>query len=194
MSALRTEILDAGLSVFERSGFEGATVAAIRHEAGASNGSFFHFFRSKKELAGTLFLDILRRYHAAILAPLSDTPGAADGIGRLIRAHLDWVVTHRREAHFLFEISRSEWLADLRAAQGVQNSALAEAVEAWRGPLVLSGDLIPMTPALFFSQIVGPAQFFCRAWLSGRDASDPRLQADTLIACALRALIKKDAA
>jgi len=42
---------------------------------------------------------------------------------------------------------------------------------------------------LFFSQIIGPAQIFCRAWLSGRDRADPRQQADILIACAIRALV-----
>ena len=46
-----------------------------------------------------------------------------------------------------------------------------------------------MTAPLFFSQIIGPAQIFCRAWLSGRDRTDPRHQADILIACAIRALV-----
>jgi hypothetical protein len=48
---------------------------------------------------------------------------------------------------------------------------------------------MPMTSMLFFSQIIGPAQIFCRAWLSGRDRTDPRQQADILIACAIRALV-----
>ena len=55
----REDLLAAGLAVFDRDGFEGATVAAIRTRARASNGSFFHFFGSKKELAGTLFLEVL---------------------------------------------------------------------------------------------------------------------------------------
>ena len=54
--------------------------------------------------------------------------------------------------------------------------------------MVARGELLPMSPTLFFSQIIGPAQVFCRAWLSGRDRSDPREQADILIACAIRAL------
>ena len=48
---------------------------------------------------------------------------------------------------------------------------------------------MPMTSTLFFSQIIGPAQIFCRAFLSGRDRTDPRQQADILIACAIRALV-----
>jgi AcrR family transcriptional regulator len=179
----------AGLAVFDRDGFEGATVAAIRARARASNGSFFHFFGSKKELAGALFLEVLQRYHAAVLAAVDTPCGAREGIDRLIRAHLDWVVNNRREARYLFEISRSEWSEEVRDAQRSRNSRLGEGVERWRAPLIASGELLPMTPTLFFSQIIGPAQIFCRAWLSGRDRTDPRLQADILIACAIRALV-----
>ena len=185
----REDLLAAGLAVFERDGFEGATVAAIRTRARASNGSFFHFFESKKELAGTLFLEVLQRYHAAILAAIETTSDAQQGIRRLIHAHLDWVVNNRREARYLFEISRSEWTETVRDAQRAQNSRLAEGIERWRAPLIASGVLLPMTPTLFVSQIIGPAQIFCRAWLSGRDRTDPRIQAEILIACAIRALV-----
>ena len=185
---LRDDLLTAGLAVFDRDGFEGATVAAIRERARASNGSFFHFFGSKKELAGTLFLEILQRYHAAVLAALDPSANAPDGIGRLIRAHLNWVVSNRCEARYLFEICRSEWSEPVRDAQRAQNARLADGIERWRAPLVARGELLPMPPVLFLSQIIGPAQIFCRAYLSGRDGTDPRLQADTLIACAVRAL------
>ena len=189
VAGAREDLLAAGLAVFDRDGFEGATVAAIRTRARASNGSFFHFFGSKKELAGTLFLEVLQRYHAAVLAAIATPCGARQGIDRLIRAHLDWVVNNRREARYLFEISRSEWGDEVSDAQRAQNSRLGEAVERWRAPLIASGELLPMTATLFFSQIIGPAQIFCRAWLSGRDRTDPWLQSDTLIACAIRALV-----
>jgi AcrR family transcriptional regulator len=188
----REDLLAAGLTVFDRDGFEGATVAAIRTRARASNGSFFHFFGSKKELAGTLFLEILQRYHVTMVAAIEPTCGAREGIAQLVRAHLDWVVNNRREARFLFEISRTEWTEEVRSAQRAENSRLAQGVERWRAPLVARGELLPMNSTLFFSQIVGPAQVFCRAWLSGRDRSDPRKQAEVLVACAIRALTVPD--
>jgi AcrR family transcriptional regulator len=189
VAGAREDLLAAGLAVFDRDGFDGATVAAIRTRARASNGSFFHFFASKKELAGTLFLEVLQRYHAAIVAAIDTSTSAEEGIGGLIRAHLDWVASNRREARYLFEISRSEWTDAVREAQRDRNSRLAEAIERWRAPLIARGELWPMTSALFLSQVIGPAQIFCRAWLSGRDRGDPRLQADMLIACAVRALV-----
>jgi len=190
--SVRDDLLAAGLAIFDRVGFDGATVAAIRARARASNGSFFHVFASKKELAGALFLEVLQRYHAAMLAALDASFGAEEGIDRLIRAHLDWVVTSRREARYLFEISRSEWSEDLRDAQRAQNARLAEGIERWRAPLVACGDLLPMAPVMFISQLIGPAQIFCRAFLSGRDRADPRDEVDSLIACAIRALVPPD--
>lgn len=187
-TSVHDDLLAAGLMVFDRVGFEAATVAAIRTRARASNGSFFHAFGSKKELAGALLLEVLRHYHAAMLAALDPIPDAEQGIDRLIRAHLDWVVTSRREARYLFEISRGEWADDVRDAQRAQNARLAEGIERWRAPLVAMGELLPMPPMMFISQLIGPAQIFCRAFLSGRDRTDPRNGVDTLIACANRAL------
>ena len=151
----REDLLAAGLAVFDRDGFDGATVAAIRTRARASNGSFFHFFASKKELAGTLFLEVLQRYHAAIVAAIDTSTSAEEGIGRLIRAHLDWVANNRREARYLFEISRSEWTDAVREAQRDQNSRLAEAIERWRAPLVARGELLPMTSRCFSARSSG---------------------------------------
>jgi len=186
---VREQLLAAGLAVFDRDGIDGSTVAAIRNRAGQSNGSFFHLFKTKHELAGALFLDVLQRYHAAVLAALDPGAGAADGIDQLIRAHLDWVVRHRREARYLFEISRQDWNGEVRAAQRQLNSRLGERLDAWRAPLLARGELVPMPVGLFMSQMIGPAQILCRGWLSGRDTTDPSQHADILVACAVRALL-----
>ena len=77
----------------------------------------------------------------------------------------------------------------MRDAQRIENSRLAEGIGRWRAPLLARGELLPMSPILFFSQIIGPAQIFCRAYLSGRQQSDPREQVETLIACAIRAVV-----
>ena len=136
---------------------------------------------------------MIRTSSAAVVAAIDQSCGARQGVARLIRAHLDWVVNNRREARYLFEISRSEWTEAVRDAQRTQNSRLAEGIERWRAPLIARGELLPMPSTVFFSQIIGPAQIFCRAWLSGRDRADPRAQADILIACAIRAVVAPDA-
>jgi TetR/AcrR family transcriptional repressor of nem operon len=54
----REEILDAGLKVMFRSGYEGATVRDICAAAGAPHGSFTNHFRSKEAFAQ----EVLDRY------------------------------------------------------------------------------------------------------------------------------------
>ena len=49
------------------------------------------------------------------------------------------VVDNRREARYLFEISRSEWTDAVRDAQRSQNSRLIEGIERWRAPLIGRG-------------------------------------------------------
>jgi AcrR family transcriptional regulator len=128
------------------------------------NGSSFHCFGSKKELAGTLFLEVLQICHAAILAAIGLALGAQDGIGRLIHAHLDWVVNNRHEARYLFEISRGEWTEEVRDAQRTQNSRLADGIEGWRAPLIARGQ--PALTAEYKLNLLSPAsgeRLICRA-------------------------------
>lgn len=187
-STAKPAILKAGLAAFTSLGYETATVEEIRRKAGVSNGSFFHFFPNKQALAVTLFVEALRQYHTAMMAALASDVSAEAGIARLVSTHVEWVVAHRDEALFLFEQSRSGWIAQARDEQSVANRELRGAIEAWREPLAAAGDLAPMSADMFVSQIIGPAQIFCRAWLSGRESEDPRIQLDALIACAVRAV------
>lgn len=185
---VRNALLESGLSLFNTMGYEAATIGEIRREAGVSNGSFFHAFPSKQALAAALFIEALRCYHAAMMAALTPAQSAADGISSLISTHVEWVVGNRSDALFMFEKSRAEWLADVRDAQSASNHELRRKIEAWRAPRLKAGDLRNLTTDTFISQVIGPAQIFCRAWLSGRDDEDPRLHVSELSECAIRAL------
>src|SRR5712664_3064888 len=171
VAGARRDLLAAGLAVFDRDGFEGATVAAIRTQARASNGSFFHFFGSKKELAGTLFLEVLQRYHAAMLAAIDTSLSAREGIGRLIHAHLDWVVNNRREARYLFEISRSEWTEDLRDARRAitDDAGAIHQPDHWSGADILSR--VAVGPRPVRSQALGRHSDRLRHPRAGRTGS-----------------------
>ena len=58
--SLREDILNAGLKVMFRSGYQGATVRDICETAGAPHGSFTNHFRSKEAFAE----EVLDRYFA----------------------------------------------------------------------------------------------------------------------------------
>src|SRR4029453_3612966 len=60
--SLREDILNAGLKLMFRSGYQGATVRDICAAAGAPQGSFTNHFRSKEEFAR----EVLDRYFANV--------------------------------------------------------------------------------------------------------------------------------
>jgi AcrR family transcriptional regulator len=181
--------MTAGLQTFQAMGYTAATVEQVRRKAGVSNGSFFHLFPTKAALAGAIFIETLRSYHGALLSALQHDPSEAEGIRDLIASHLRWVAMHRSEASFLFEQSRAEWLSDLRDEQRRVNEELKAGLEAWCGPLVASGRIRRLPMEVIISQLIGPAQIFCRAWLSGRDSTNPMTRAADLGDCAARALL-----
>lgn len=67
----RERLVDAAARVFERDGFEGATVAQIANEAGVSSGAIYAHYGSKAEL----LVDALRVYaERAISSLFASTP------------------------------------------------------------------------------------------------------------------------
>ena len=187
--ATRNDLLQAGLKAFQQTGYERATVANIRAIAGVSNGSFFHFFKSKEALAAALYLDALHSYHDAMARRVSERTGAAEGVEYLVKAHLRWVVDHRSQARFLFEQSRSEWLGQVRDQQRAANASFKRSVQRWMEPRVKDGTLYDLPPPVLIAQIIGPAQIFCCAWLSGRKSQPPDRHAKDLVNCARRAVV-----
>lgn len=189
MSKTRQSIHNAALSSFNLVGYEATTVAAICQISGVSNGSFFHHFGSKEGLAGSVFLEALASYHAALVVDLPNCAQAPQGIACLIKSHVRWVVEHREEARFMFEQVRSEWLAPIQVKHQAQNMVLAQAIEKWRKPLIEKGELDSIPPLPFFSQLIGPAQLLCRVWLSSQADSDPMQHIEFFTNCATRALV-----
>src|SRR5882757_3109161 len=65
--SLREDILNAGLKVMFRAGYQGATVRDICAAAGAPHGSFTNHFRSKEAFAR----EVLDRYFANLQVTVS---------------------------------------------------------------------------------------------------------------------------
>ncbi len=167
-------ILRAALAAFTRLGYEAATIADIRAAAGVSNGSVFHHFGSKEGIAAALYGDGIRRYQAGLLGVLRrHRRDAAGGVRAAVRYHLDWVMTNRGLARFLFEIGRPDWHGarspELRAA----NDAFVAGIADWLRPQVAAGQVKPLTAELFAACVIGPAQLVSRAWIAGLRPEPP---------------------
>src|ERR1700722_14368198 len=71
--SLREDILNAGLEVMFRSGYQGATVRDICAAAGAPHGSFTNHFRSKEAFAEEVLDRFFARNQGFVREALNDT-------------------------------------------------------------------------------------------------------------------------
>jgi TetR/AcrR family transcriptional repressor of nem operon len=129
--SLRNDILDAGLRVMFRSGYNGSSVRDIAAAAGAPQGSFTNHFRSKEEFAR----EVLDRYFAyvkgLVVQALDDpslTPRAR------LRRYLD-IITGKLEGD---KWSRGCLIGDLSLEASSHSELLrrhlAEIFQEWRAP------------------------------------------------------------
>ncbi len=144
----------------------------------------------RRSSPANLFLDVLRHYHAAMLSRARSAARRRGGYrspdprpSRLGREQ------PTRGALSVRDFAQRSGARIVRGAQRAQNTRLAEGIARWRAPLVARGELLPMTRVMFVSQIIGPAQVFCRALSRPRPRAIRAIEADTLIACAIRAVV-----
>ena len=72
--AVRARILEAGVTVFERRGFERASISAIAEEAGLSAGSIYTYFESKEELFLAAFGMLVEEEEQALTEAIGTSP------------------------------------------------------------------------------------------------------------------------
>jgi AcrR family transcriptional regulator len=188
---VKDRLLQAALKLFIAEGYEAVSVEKLRQAAGVSNGSFFHLFASKAELAAELLVACVADYQASVVARLRRAQTAAEGIEAIVSAHLRWVQGHREQAAFMLDEARSGWFALAAGRLKQHNARYLEAMERWRAPLLQSGALRPLPVEVFSATLIGPANLLCRLWLTGvkPSAVSPLRHEKTLVELAQRALI-----
>jgi len=101
----RRRLLEAGLEVFARDGFRGATIERICRRAGANIAAAHYHFGDKRRLYAAVFADAERRALATGPAEAS-TDGTPE---ETIRAHVAFFL------HRLLDPNRPAWMAQLLA-------------------------------------------------------------------------------
>jgi AcrR family transcriptional regulator len=183
--------MKAAIDLFADEGFDAVGVERLRAQAGVSNGSFFHQFATKEDLAADLLVDCVIDYQSAVLHALERCAGAAAGVEAIVRAHIRWVITNRRKARFMLDDARAAWFAKAAGRLRDHNLAFAAAIDRWRAPLVERGVLRDVSTEVFLATLVGPANLICRTWIGGRKLSSasPARSESELVALALQALV-----
>jgi AcrR family transcriptional regulator len=97
------QIREAALSCFARLGYEGTRVRHIADEAGVSEAALYRHWKSKEELAGSVFADGMRGY-AAELEQAAQAPGPTpERLARVVHRMLDLYRDEPNLSVFLIE-------------------------------------------------------------------------------------------
>ncbi|MBK9236792.1 MAG: TetR/AcrR family transcriptional regulator [Rhodoferax sp.] len=169
----RTKLLDAAARAFLEHGFDATSMDLIRVAAGVSNGSLYHHFPTKSQLADALYAHTLREFHGAISEPISGGVGAQAGVQGLIRAYIRWVVTHPDRARLLHQLRRVNAVAQTQSDSADANQQAYTQLRQWVDQQVAAGDLRRMPFAEWMALVFAPVLSLTPQWVAQTRPSVP---------------------
>jgi len=110
-TSTKARLLEAAAQVFLEHGFSASSMDLVRQQAGVSNGSLYHHFPTKAQLADALYAHALRQFHAALMQPVLGRASAQTAVKGMVRAYIDWVMANPGVARLLHELKRNGELA-----------------------------------------------------------------------------------
>lgn len=184
----KRQILRTALALFNSQGIEATTIDTVRAESQSSVGSIYHHFGNKEGLVAALYmaaLDDQARLRDAYLAGIASTQA---WVHALVHSYVDWVVSEPDWARFQYQARHS-------VAQGAFSEQLKEAnlarsaqLREWFSDASQREALLDLPRELIPSLIIGPAENYCRAWLSARVKQSPEAYREQLAEAAWRAV------
>lgn len=187
-AATADRIADAALRLFTVHGFAGASMEQVRRAAGVSNGSLYHHFPSRADLAARLLVDGMGRSQQAVLEALANVGEAQQGVRAVVAAQLGWVEEHAEWARLLFSELPDEVLLAAEPSFSIQNREYVHVVGGWLRAQAERGALVDRPFEIAHALWLGPGQEFARHWLSGRSRRRPSQAVDEFAEGAWRAL------
>ena len=156
----------------------------IRHFAPA----FAARMEKPMKLVAALFFTALDDQAKLRDSYLADAKTTQEGVHALVHSYVDWVDSQpewaRFQFHARFAVTKGPLKDELVARNKSRNRQLLEWLAAPG-----RGDELQRVPAeLMPSLIIGQAESYCRAWLSGRVQSSPKTYRDVLAEAAWRSI------
>src|SRR3954449_482401 len=102
MERTADRVLAAALPLFVTHGYAGASLEKVRRDAGVSNGSLYHHFPRRADLAARLLNAGMRQCQDAVLAVLTGAGTAEDVVRSVVTEQLRWVEEHPDLARWIF--------------------------------------------------------------------------------------------
>jgi AcrR family transcriptional regulator len=169
----REKLLNAAAGVFFEHGYLRASMEQVRQAAGASNGSLYHHFPTKTQLADALYVETIRDFHAALLAPISHDTSAEAGIKGLVRAHVNWVVKHPERASLLHKLRREGEVTDASEGVSAANMKLWGVLKEWVNHKTEAGEMRALPFHVCMAVVSAPVMSLTMHWVKEANPSVP---------------------
>jgi AcrR family transcriptional regulator len=183
----RERILAVASELFLDQGVESASVAEICKRSGVSNGSFFHHFPNKEELALELTLALRREYWDYLLAAMEPSKDAMEGVAATIRAAFEY----QRRFPDKYRLSRSDdapWMRDNEQRVRDDNAPYRGRAAQWIAAQVAAGQLSLFAPEIYGALLFGAPHWVARNAHSGATPTDLDAVAEELVRSVQKAL------
>jgi AcrR family transcriptional regulator len=158
--ATRRRILDTAEAVFGELGYYEASVSEITRRAGVAQGTFYIYFRTKREIFVELVQDVGRRLRAASRAAIAGAPDRLEAERRGFRAFFAFVAEHRE----IFRIVQDAARVEPEAFRAYYLS-IARAYERGLRAAMENGQVRRMDPEAIAYALIGIGHFVALRWL-----------------------------
>ncbi|HEV1997049.1 MAG TPA: TetR/AcrR family transcriptional regulator [Candidatus Dormibacteraeota bacterium] len=170
--ATRQRVLEAAEQVFGAKGYHGASVTEITRAAGVAQGTFYLYFRGKKEIFLDLVDDLGDRLRLVTMAASADTPTYAEAQRRGFEAFFDFARGHRHIYRIIQECDRVDPTTYRRFY-----SMLAETYRAGAADAAARGELGDIDPEVLAYCLLGVGHFVALRFLQWDDQMTAKGQA-----------------
>ncbi|MEQ8323192.1 MAG: TetR/AcrR family transcriptional regulator [Vicingaceae bacterium] len=109
MNTKEQSILDSALNLFVTKGFHGTATSAIAEQAGISNGTLFHYFKSKEVLVQQLHQRIKSDQITFITTDLEETESPKEKIRVIWNNAIKWAMENKDKYKFLHQYKYSPY-------------------------------------------------------------------------------------
>ncbi|NUF35732.1 TetR/AcrR family transcriptional regulator [Acinetobacter oleivorans] len=179
-AALKRQILLDALSCFLENGIETTSIEMIRSKSDSSVGAIYHHFKNKEGIVATLFFAALDDQAALRDDYLEGTKSLQEILYAFIHSYVDWVSGQPDFAKFLisarFSVMQGEDQERLVQKNKLRNQKIFSEISKYA-----EAEFLKFIPhELLLSLVIGSTENYCRAWLSQRVKSDPKVYKDIL--------------
>ena len=171
----RAQLLSAARKVFRAKGYDGASVSEIVREAGVAQGTFYHYFPSKRDAAVSLRDGLMENMALAVATAVESRTSFEDRLASLIAAGFK-VARGNADLFRLAFIGTDETRPELHSESPEHGSFLTAITDLFRDA-VDAGEMEAMDPEIAARLAIGLLQHaMIEAFVFGEGEESIRLE------------------